>query len=269
MNIFYEIGADIENGQELISHTCHLPDGFLFTPHYHEGIEILCFFDGKGCVELDGESFEVKKGDIVVFNSKQVHSVIPQEEIAYYCVIIKKSFLKKYNFPYKEKYILSKINDTEIADYCKILCIEKSSELEWHKEKLHAYLLLTAIKLYCSYIDEEKSKIKNNTGNKTNLVISVMDYISDNYERSISIEEIASNIGYSKYYLCRTFKELTNQTIIEYINRLKCSKAIDDLKSGKYTVYETANKYGFENFSYFSEIFRKYTGSSPSFFKKK
>ena len=268
LNSLYEIAADIENDEEVITHKTHLPDDFIFNPHYHEGIEILSFFDGEGYGEIDGERIYIKSGDTVIFNSKQVHFIVTDTTLSYYCVIAKKSFLKKHNFPYKEKYILNKINDAEIYSFCKMLCDCNDTPTLWQKEKAHAYLLLLAIRLFSDFTDDKKSGINRVSGNKTSLVINVMDYISDNCEKTLSIEEIASYVGYSKYYLCRTFKELTNQTIIEYINRLKCTKAINDLKSGKFTVYETANKYGFENFSYFSETFKKYTGKSPSYYKK-
>ncbi len=269
MDTFYEIQADIVNDKEFIIHATTLSDSNPFPPHYHEGIEILSFFEGEGITEIDGEGFRVKKGDTVIFNSKQVHFVKPFGNLRYFCVIIKKSFLKKYNFPYKEKYIFNKIIDEETVEYCKKLVHEAENEAMWSKDKINAYLILLCAKLYTSFTDEKNSKIKPAQHNKTNLVISVMDFIEENCEECFTIEEIASFVGYSKYYLCRTFKELTNQTIIEYSNRLKCAKAIEDLKSGKYTVFETANKYNFENFSYFSGLFKKYTGKSPSFFKKK
>jgi len=269
MKSLYEAQADIINDKDCIVHITNLSDGNSILPHYHEGIEILNFFDGEGQVEIDGEIFKVKKGDTVIFNSKQVHFVKSFDNMSYFCVIIKKSFLKKYTFPYKEKYLQNKIKNCDVDNYCRFLNCEKSTDNPWYNEKMNAYLILLSSLLFSSYTDEKRSRVKPAKHNKTELVISVIDFIEENCEKAFNIDEIASVVGYSKYYLCRTFKELTNRTIIEYVNTVKCTKAMEDLKSGEYTVYEIANKYNFENFSYFSGLFKKYTGKSPSFFKKK
>ena len=266
--MYYELIADIENNKEYIGNNFVLKENHYITPHYHDGIEILCFYSGEGYVQSDGEKINVKSGDIAVCNSRQIHTISAFSELKYRYIILKKNFLKKYNFPYKEKYLINKFQNKEIADFCKFICNKENETQEWYSEKAHAYLMLIAVTLFSQYTDSERIRINSNINNKTKTVIDIMDYIGDNCEKSFSLEEIAVNVGYSKYYICKIFKELANQTIIEYINRLKCSKAIEDLKSGEYTVYETANKYGFENFSYFSEIFKKYTGKSPSYFKK-
>lgn len=264
MDSKYEALADIENDLEFIKHRNILPDISQVASHYHDGMEILCFLDGFGSVYLNGKKLNIKKGDTVVVNSKEIHSIVPDTDLKYYCIILKKSFLKKHNFPYKESYIKSQFSDEKITEYCSYICEEENEKSQWYKKQAYAYLILLTVQLYSEHLYKNKKNLKSSIPSKTALVISMMDYISDNCEKVFSLEELELALGYSKYYLCRTFKELTTQTIIEYINRLKCSKAMEDLKSGEYAVYEIAQKYGYDNFSYFSETFKKYIGKSPS-----
>ena len=96
MDSKYEALADVENSSEYIKLKMVLSTGIQVASHYHNGIEILCFLNGSGFVALNGKKINVKKGDAVVVNSKEIHSIISVTTLEYYCIILKKSFLKKH-----------------------------------------------------------------------------------------------------------------------------------------------------------------------------
>lgn len=52
--------------------------------------------------------------------------------------------------------------------------------------------------------------------------------------------------------------------MVDYLNSLRCSHALQLLSSGEYTVGECAEKCGFHNLSYFAKVYRRYRGCSPS-----
>lgn len=262
----YDVKADEETADDyIVNETHYLPGNFL-VPHYHDGIEVICFFGGSGIVQIDGQRIVVQQGDIVICNSREVHGIFAEKDLHYYYVILKRSFFKKYKFPYKTKPLQRKVCDGELSEYCRFICSNDCRGGKWDAEKILAYVLLLAVKLYSEYTDTEKETLVGITDRKNELVMRAMDYIGDHITKTMTTEEIAEYLGYSPYYICKVFKKITKYTIKEYTNRLKCSKAVHDLKSGEYTVYETANKYGFENFSYFSKVFKQYTGKSPSYF---
>ncbi|ELP5185316.1 helix-turn-helix transcriptional regulator, partial [Clostridium perfringens] len=68
----------------------------------------------------------------------------------------------------------------------------------------------------------------------------------------------------SKYYTCRTFKEVTGKTILDYINHIRCINARNLILYNGYTISESAYKSGFNNLSYFSKTYKKYMGLLPS-----
>ena len=69
------------------------------------------------------------------------------------------------------------------------------------------------------------------------------------------------------FALCKEFKKYTGTTIVEYINQYRITKAIDYLGDGL-NVSETASLCGFENLSFFTKIFKRYTANNPSYYKK-
>lgn len=267
MNTFYEVEADINDNREYIANFQSITEKNEEWPHFHEGTEILYFTKGNGNVRINNEITAVKKGDFFVVNSKQIHSFKTADILEYYYIILKKEFLKKYGFPYKERYVKNKFKDEELKAYFDYICDKKNEKEEYFSKKATSYLVLLTAKLYSSYANGEKVVFKEKTSSKIKLVTNVMDYINENIEKNISLESVSENLGYTKYHVCRVFKELTGKTITDYINNAKCLKAMRDLKSTECSVLEISSKYGYENFSYFSKIFKRYTGHSPSYFK--
>ena len=93
-------------------------------------------------------------------------------------------------------------------------------------------------------------------------------YIRSNFTKKLSLDNIAIYVGISKYHLCREFKTLTGNTIIEFINTLRCTEAKRLIEKGM-RVSEAAYTCGFDNLSYFSRTFQHIIGHEPSFFAKK
>ncbi len=92
------------------------------------------------------------------------------------------------------------------------------------------------------------------------------DYMKKNYRRAFSMPEIAEAVGLSVSRFNEKFKEETGLTPADYLNRLRCDKAMEMLSSGKYSVTETSFSSGFASSQYFAKVFRKYTGRNPASF---
>lgn len=119
-------------------------------------------------------------------------------------------------------------------------------------------------------VAETLSEEKGERESKEKGIISkIMDFISDNYMRKLSLEEIANEVHINKFYLSRLFKEKTGENIIDYINKKRIEKAKLYFKEGSKKIYEIADLIGLSDTAYFSKIFKKYTGYAPSEYIKK
>ena len=90
--------------------------------------------------------------------------------------------------------------------------------------------------------------------------------VDENYQRKITIEEVASLCHLTKPAFCRYFKKTTGNTFIGFLNQYRVSQAKRLLLIGK-NVSETCYDCGFESLSYFNRSFKKITGENPSSFK--
>ncbi len=95
-----------------------------------------------------------------------------------------------------------------------------------------------------------------------------IEFMNKNYKRVFSMPEIAEAVGLSVSRFNEKFKEETGLTPADYLNRLRCDKAMEMLSSGKHSVTETSFNTGFSSTQYFAKVFRKYTGKNPASFKK-
>ncbi|MDE7059908.1 MAG: AraC family transcriptional regulator [Lachnospiraceae bacterium] len=95
-------------------------------------------------------------------------------------------------------------------------------------------------------------------------VTQALSYIQTSYQHKISLTSVSEHVGLSSGYLCRIFKEETGLSINAYINNLRMTKAGELLKDKNSYIKEVAAAVGFEDQLYFSRLFKRYYGITPS-----
>ena len=100
----------------------------------------------------------------------------------------------------------------------------------------------------------------------TKHVKKAVAFIRNHYTRSLTLDEIAEHVGINKFQLSREYKKITGTTLFDTINQLRCMMAKQLLANGA-SVTSAAVACGYENISYFTRIFKKVTGYTPSQYK--
>ncbi|MUT67171.1 AraC family transcriptional regulator [Paenibacillus sp. NEAU-GSW1] len=110
---------------------------------------------------------------------------------------------------------------------------------------------------------------RKDRGSWPDIVSKAAVHIERNYSRSdLGLDEIASSAGSSKYHLARSFAAATGSTPLAYLTRCRIEHAVDLLRRSGMTVDDVARSAGFANGSYFSKVFRRWTGFTPGEFRK-
>jgi transcriptional regulator GlxA family with amidase domain len=97
----------------------------------------------------------------------------------------------------------------------------------------------------------------------------VQEFIEHNYADKIAVDELCNKFGIGRRTFERRFKKATNNSIVEYIQRVKMEAVKKQLESGRKTVNEVMYEVGYSDIKAFRELFKKITGLSPVEYKNK
>lgn len=101
-------------------------------------------------------------------------------------------------------------------------------------------------------------------GYKRQVVENVKAYINENLSKKLSLNEVAAVFNFSPNYLSQLFAKSSGEGFVEYITSARVAAAKEMLARGDGKIYEIAKKLGFESSFYFSKVFKKVEGISPS-----
>ena len=94
-------------------------------------------------------------------------------------------------------------------------------------------------------------------------------FILEHIQETIYVKEIARTVHLNEQYLMRVFKKETGLTILEYITNERISMAEELLKETDFPITKVADSVGYGNYSYFTRIFKRYTGGSPKNYRSR
>lgn len=91
--------------------------------------------------------------------------------------------------------------------------------------------------------------------------------LADCLERAPRLDELASAVDCSRFYLCHIFKARTGMTVTDYVHRLRLNEALLELQLGADDLSRLAFRLGYSSHSHFTSRFRRFYGMTPSMFR--
>lgn len=123
------------------------------------------------------------------------------------------------------------------------------------------------------YLEKMRNAVSNmSTGGQNHthhLIKKALDYIDDNFRKDISLNEISEELNISSYYFSKLFKDETGEGFVEYLTKRRVDKAKEMLKDPEKSIKEIGSECGYFDPNYFSRIFKKSTGMTPTEYKER
>jgi AraC-like DNA-binding protein len=110
---------------------------------------------------------------------------------------------------------------------------------------------------------------RNEKKENTHRLSKVLDFIMENYQENITLEDVASIINMNRNAFCRFFKKGTRKSLFTILNEVRISKACQHLVQTDMNISEVCYANGFNNISSFNKAFKKIIGTSPLRYRKK
>lgn len=236
--------------------------------------EIIFFTRGKGSIKTAKKRYPVKEGMLFYIYPDVLHSINLDinEPISFFSVHFSYAHVSFNDNRWAisdEVKMLSLNPAQELKDYYYIEDIFKKLVDSWNA-KLPGYEFITKTFLQQLLIAIYQNTRKQNPNYSISLKIEkVIQYMHQNINNKVTLPELSEMVHLSSFYLSRAFKETTEYSVIEYFNKMKIDKAKELLIEGDKKVKEVAQELGFTDEFYFSRIFKKVEGISPSEFYSK
>ena len=255
------------------------PENQLST-HSHPTFEVSIVMEGMFTYIINKKEFTLTGGDLIIIPPRLKHSWRWHNDrtiiVNSMCLISwngmqpRRQNAKLMNSIEKHQYHISRFADYEkcIRDIIDLLPEPSAfheDELRVLQKSSYIYLLKT---LLPDFSDNEQPRKEPVNKNKDQLVNQIKHYLYDNLYRPVSLDELQKNFGYSKEHLNRIFKKHQNVTISRFIMEHKIELAIKRLETTYADIKNIAFELGFSEVSYFCTVFKKFTGKSPSEFRK-
>jgi len=265
------------------TYLCSIPFDFPeVSIHWHNEAELIVVKKGVGCIDVDLTSYDVEAGNMIFILPGQLYSIhqkkpftMEYENILFDVSILgteENDLCRRLLQPLFSGQLChpAKIDNTlpyyhtacSYVDCIDHLCSEKNFG---YQLGVKGNLFLLMHLLVTHHAERKESSRQNRSIEKVKLILS---YISENYTRCLTIEEVAGVCYYSKSHFMKFFKDAMGEGFTSYLNSYSLRIAAQLLLSTADSVLEISEKTGFENLSYFIRLFKRKYGVSPGQYRK-
>lgn len=252
----------------------HQGDSYLcFSEHWHERLELLRINEGTLDLKRGEESTILKKDEIGIICSEQLHRGVAGNEGADYDVLMfDVSYFLNSTVP-SFKYLEPLVNFTAIfnikTDNEEVIKSFDKLYSMCTMGKSHSLLIIATVYELLGLLWENcLLSFKKNPSPSDIKFGKVIEYINQNFKNRISVENVSREFGYNKSYFCRKFKEITGANIMKYILILRLEESIKMLKETEESITDICEKCGFGDFPYYCRSFKKHYGKTPREYRK-
>lgn len=263
------------HGNVDISHVKSTEPHDMTVKHYHEGYEIYFQADGSRILFLKDTQYLLKKGDIAVMLPYELH----------YGESAQQTYYERYTVNFKENYLETVLGEegksllSGLHTGVMTLPKEQSMQMEVLFQDLYSRKKKRNVldeKLFCCELVLILSRVadlckeqKVQTHRLLDTLTCAVDYINNNYEKSLTLDEIAMQSHVDKYYLSHLFKKNMGVSVMNYLMHVRAQKAYYYLSMLGMNVEQAAQESGFANYGAMERAFEKIYAATPMQIKQR
>jgi AraC-like DNA-binding protein/quercetin dioxygenase-like cupin family protein len=238
---------------------------------WHRSIEIFALYKGELEFYVNETKYPLAPGEFMLVNSNEIHSIrSPKKNFTIVLQIPLVTFEKYYT---DEKFIYfthsSRLEDEEIMTLIRAMYENYLARACGYELKVQSQFYLLVYHLVTKYrkTEVDSGLIRNTKG--LDKLSRIMSYLKDNYNKDLSLENLAKTFGYSPTYLSRMFQKYAQTSYKVCLDNIRLEHATKDLVNTNLTIGEIAMNHGFANSKAFARTFETRYGILPSIYRKR
>lgn len=236
----------------------------------HELIHVM-----RGNIEIvfenEGRSFSGGRGDSIIIPAGTLHRDV-------------------FDFDAEVKLLMIQFNWEQLSDYLSVmdnlLSTNITGEADFQQRRLfddicldsgigeadkalaNARLITLLMLFYRGKAGTHRDKTDGHSWNSLQAIVAeAKRYLEKNYQQPIRLEDVASALEVSPFYLSRVFNRESEFSLFQYLTEVRINAAKKLLREERYIIGDIAQMVGFENSNYFSKVFRKHVGCNPTHYR--
>lgn len=247
-----------------------------YPTEIHTRIELLLLVSGKLDYTINGETFRVHEGDLIIINAHTPHSLKIAPDIPYERILLQFSpthipVLKNYNLldlfshSYTYRHIIPKeiLQQSNAENLLKRICRISKTEASLKDIKILSIIIDLISELSNLILHTPPNKQLKQPKKSIPLIQDITAYINDNITKKITVEEIARQFNISDSYLYHFFKETMGMSLHTYIEKQKMQNAKMLILQGNSATF-VATHLGYDYYATFCNQYKRAFGVSPS-----
>ena len=249
---------------------------FVEEPHRHDSYLMVFFTNGSGKHEVDFDQFEIKRGSLFVLQPGQMHHWSLSEDIEGFVIIFSQELynlyfgqknINDYNFYHsiynRPEMFFDEKEIPKIIPYFDLLIQENLQNNKLQLDKLLNLLDCIHIEIARKY-----NETYSHQTHSYNIKISAFEILLEEHFKTQKLPSFyAEKLNITLKHLNRICNEILQKTATEVITDRVVLEIKRMLINKQLAVNEVASAIGYEDYSYFSRIFKKQTGVSPTAFR--
>lgn len=251
--------------------------------HFHDDMEVVYILEGSVKLRNGYYTYNLKQGDIFILNDREMHSFENTGEDNMVMMLqMDLSYFSRYYDNLKNNFFVTDMEDDsdESIDVLKNILarimmeiLQKGYGYE-HKVIESTHNLIACLMSDFQYFVMEDGKFKNESKNKGNKILAgrlnrITDYMYDNYNRKLTLSEIADREHLSIYYLSHIIKEATGLSFQDLLSYIRVEESERFLLGTNKKIGAIADETGFSAVRYYIKHFEHWFGMHPLEYRKK
>jgi len=254
--------------------------------HWHKEIEFFYCLEGEVLFQINQEFIHVRAGEAVFIDSEEIHTghSVEQSKCKFAAIVLDTKLLDSAQLDKIQTHFISPLHEQrrtfprhitkkiawqkQLLDYIQAIVHVYMHRQIGFELVIKANLLLMLQLIYAEGATVNRTALKEMANAQSDKLKKIISYIFANYDKTISLNELAQLIPMSEGHFCRFFKKMTRQTVTEYINSYRIRQAATLLRETDKKVSTIAYEVGFEHISYFIKLFKLHFNCSPTAYRR-
>lgn len=241
---------------------------------FHQDLEILYILEGALEIQIESEKYELRKGDFLLINANKRHSFHEtQGDLLTAAFRVNFSMLSEY------------LGTNQILFWCNTAA-DKNEAYERLRQILDRILnryydrdgegalylnsiYYEALYVLTSYfiIRADDSRLREQAAPDNSRVFEIQNYVQANYQKQISLNDLAKKLYLSNAYLSKYIKKRFGLSFLEYVNNVRLFHAVDELLYSDRKITRIALENGFPTTASFNKAFKEIYHMTPSAYR--